>query len=105
MRGAICRPRRALGSAPRASRPARRKHGCWRRPDRSWRRRGQADHEARARLGGLALGGDRAGAVFRPDAAAMGLDDLLRDREPEPGILSKTLMRPVGVKTLEDALQ
>ena len=58
-----------------------------------------------AGLGGLALGVDRAGAVFRPDAAAMGLDDLLGDREPEPGILVKTLMRPVGVKPLEDALQ
>jgi len=35
----------------------------------------------------------------------MGLDDLLRDRQPQPGILAETLMRPVGVKALEDPLQ
>jgi len=35
----------------------------------------------------------------------MGLDDLLGDREPQPGILAKALMRPVGVEALEDALE
>jgi len=35
----------------------------------------------------------------------VGLYDLFRDRQPQPGILAKTLMRPVGVKPLEDSLQ
>ena len=35
----------------------------------------------------------------------MGVDDLLGDRQAEAGILSKALMRPVGVEALEDALQ
>ena len=54
---------------------------------------------------GLAVGTERACAVLRPDASAMGLDDLLRDRQPQSGILPKTLMRPVGVEALENPLQ
>ena len=54
---------------------------------------------------GFAVGVGRTGAVLRPDPPAMGLDDLLGDRQPEPGILPKALMRPVGVEALEDPLQ
>ena len=54
---------------------------------------------------GLALGVDGTGAILRPDAPAMGFDDLFRDRQPQSGILPKALMRPVGVEALEDALQ
>ena len=35
----------------------------------------------------------------------MGCDDLLGDRQPQPGILSEALMRPVSVETLEDLVQ
>src|SRR5579872_6177320 len=43
--------------------------------------------------------------IFHPDAAAMRLEDLFRNRQAEPGILSEALMRPVGVEALEDFLQ
>src|SRR3979409_750070 len=69
----------------------------------SWR--GQPHHEARAGHRGLAVGADRTGAVLGPDAAAMGLDDLLRNRQAQSGVLAKTLMRAVGVKAFEDFLQ
>ena len=67
--------------------------------------RRQPDHKAGASNGRLAVGVGGPGAIFRPDAAAMGFDDLFRDRQPQPGILSETLVRPVGVKALEDSLQ
>ena len=46
----------------------------------------------------------RRGAVFGPQPAAMGLDDLKRDRQPEAGILPEALMRPIGVEALENLL-
>src|ERR1700730_7504074 len=73
----------------------------WRHP--SWR--GQPDHKARARNRRFAIGAGRACEILRPDAPAMRLYDLFRDRQPEPVILAKALMRPVSVKPLEDSLQ
>src|SRR6202043_1844803 len=95
--------RRARGSAPRDFLPAPRKRGRSRLWRSSWR--GQPDHEARANNRRLAIGAGRAGAILGPDAPAMRFDDLLRDRQPQPGILPETLMRPVGVEALEDFLQ
>src|SRR5215472_18587084 len=46
-----------------------------------------------------------ADAVLGPDSSAMGLDDLFGDRQSQPGILTESLMRPIGVKALEDPLQ
>ena len=43
--------------------------------------------------------------VLRPDPAAVRLDDLARDRQAEPGVLSEALVRAVGVEALEDALE
>jgi hypothetical protein len=43
--------------------------------------------------------------VHRADTAAMRLDDLARNRKPKSRILAKALIRPVGIKTLEDALE
>src|SRR3954452_22566167 len=43
-------------------------------------------------------------AIFGADAPALRLHDLARDREPESGIVAESLMRPVGVEALEDAL-
>src|SRR3954470_20853168 len=101
MRAAICRSRTDRGSGPRGHPPARRRRGRW--PASSWR--GQPHHEARAGHGGLAVGADGAGAILGPDAAAVGFDDLLRDRQAEAGVLAKTLMRAVGVKALKNFLQ
>src|ERR1700750_3189766 len=101
MRGAICRIPTGLESGPRGHPPARRRRGRWLAPSG----RGQPHHEARAGHRGLALGADRTGAILGPDAAAMGFDDLLRNRQAEAGILAKTLMRTVGIKALEDLFQ
>ena len=68
---------------------------------RSYRR--QPHDEPRTRTAGSPSASVGAGAVFRPDASAMGLDDLLGDRQAEPGILAEALMRAVGVKALEDS--
>ncbi len=35
----------------------------------------------------------------------MRFDDLLGDRQAEPGILAEALVRPVGVEALEDFLE
>ena len=35
----------------------------------------------------------------------MGLDDLLGDRQPEPGVLAEALIRPVGVEALENLVE
>ena len=70
---------------------------------RSWRRQPAPRSARRRPSASPSLG--RAGAILRPDAPAMGFDDLLGDRQPESGILAKALMRPVGVEALEDALQ
>src|SRR5688572_16701393 len=45
-------------------------------------------------------GGD-ARAVLGPNASTVGFDDLLRDRQSQPGVLSKALVWPVGIKALE----
>src|SRR5258708_14500347 len=89
------------GPAPHDLPPALGKRGRLR--PRSWR--GQPDHKARPRNGGLAIGAGAACAILRPDASAMRLDDLFRDRQPQSGVLSKPLMRPVGVKAFKDPVQ
>src|ERR1044072_5481204 len=103
MRGAICPSRRARGSARRARPPAPRRHE-WCSPARASRRR-QPDHEPRAGNGRLAVAIERTRPVLGPDAAAMGFDDLLGNRQPETGVLAKSLMRAIGVEALEDFLQ
>ena len=47
---------------------------------------------------------ERADAILHPDGAAMGVDDLFGDRQAETGVLAETLLRPIGVKPLEDFL-
>src|SRR5215471_4986342 len=44
-------------------------------------------------------------AILRPNAPAMRVDDLLGDRQAEPRVLAKALVRPIGVEPLEHALQ
>ena len=98
-RAATCRIPTGLESARRARRPARRKRGWSASPSH----RRQAHHEARAEnLRRLACRGRDAGAVLGPDASAVRLDDLLGDRQAEPGVLPEALVRPVGVEALED---
>src|SRR5690606_23654558 len=71
----------------------------------------QAHDEAGAEDAWFVLAGIRillragAGAVLRPDAPAMGFDDLLGNRQAETGILAEALMRSVGVEALENLLQ
>src|SRR5438552_429375 len=43
-----------------------------------------------------------ASPTIATDSTAMRLDDLPRDGQPEPGILSEALLRPVGVEAVED---
>src|ERR1700722_11162836 len=94
----------ARESARRDLRPARRRRGRSDPRRSSWR--GQPDHKARTCDRRLAIGAEeRTRAIFAPDASAVSLYDLFRDRQPQSGILSKTLMRPVSVKALEDSLQ
>ena len=47
----------------------------------------------------------RLGAVLGDDLAAVRLDDLARDRQAEARVLAESLVRPVGVEALEDALE
>src|SRR4051794_9379223 len=101
MRDAICRIPTARGSEPRGHPPVRRRRGRW--PAPSWR--GQPHHEARAGYRGLAVGADGPWTILGPDAAAMGFDDLLRNRQAQAGVLAKALVRAVGVKAFEDFLQ
>src|ERR1700684_4728976 len=63
---------------------------------------GEANHKAGAGHGCFAVFAERADAVLSPDLAAMGLDDLLGDRQAQPRILAEALMWPVGIKTFED---
>src|SRR5581483_8199892 len=53
----------------------------------------------------MAVGIDRTRPVFGPDPPAMGVDDLLGNRQAEAGVLAESLVRPIGVEALEDALQ
>src|SRR5438067_13195589 len=58
--------------------------------------RGQADREAGAQNSRGAVRARRyAEAVLRPDSPAMCVDDLLRNRKAQPGILAEALVRPV----------
>ena len=68
-------------------------------------RRPQPDDEAGAENAALAVGALWGEAVHRADAAAMRLDDLARDRQAEAGILAEALIGPIGIKTLENALE
>src|ERR1700722_8508845 len=74
-------------------------HGCWYL--RSYQS-GELDHKAGAAHRCFAAFASRADAILSPDLAAMGLDDLLGDRQAQARILAKALMRPVGIETLED---
>ena len=64
--------------------------------------RRQAHDEAGAEHARLAVRSRRAGAVLDPDRAAMRIDDLLGDRQPQSGILTEALVRSIGVEALED---
>src|SRR3712207_2081615 len=69
------------------------------------RARRQADDEAGAQPGRLPVLVRRPGPVLGPDGAAMGLDDLARDRQAEARILAEALVRPVGVEALEHPVE
>src|ERR1700761_7510696 len=73
--------------------------GCWRRFRLLSRR--EPDHKAGTGHGRLAAGTGWANAIFGPDPSAMGVHDLLRDRQAKSGILPEALMRPVGVEAFE----
>src|ERR1700722_4450860 len=75
--------------------------GCWYRPLRSYQG-GEGDHKAGAGHCRFTVFAVRADAVLSPDLAAMGLDNLLGDRQAQPRILAKALMRPVGVEALKN---
>src|SRR3954447_15742032 len=98
-----CLRRMGLGSEPRGLPPAPRRHARSGRRHRSWH--WQSDHETSASDRVFAFGAGRSGTIFGPDASAMRLDDLLGDRQAEPGVLAKALMRPISVEALEDSLQ
>src|SRR5216684_1739631 len=91
----------ARGTAQQDYQTTLRHRGSLRR--QSWR--GQPDHKARPRNRGRAIGAGAACAILRPDASAMRLDDLFRDRQPQSGVLPEPLMRTVGVEAFEDSLQ
>ena len=76
-------------STARSRRPAPRRRARSRAGLASWRR--QPHDEARAGNGRLRRRRPaRTRAVLRPDASAMRLDDLLRDRQTESGILAES---------------
>ena len=99
-----CRCPMRRGSA----RPVRRPAPRWREASSRRSCRRQADREAGAehhrRAAGL-LAGPR--AVLRPDAAVVGLDDLLGDRQAEARSSGRRILAvvAVGVEALEDALE
>ena len=44
--------------------------------------------------------------AFHPNVAAMGFDDLFRNRQPEAGMRPELLaFRPLGVKTVENGFK
>ena len=45
------------------------------------------------------------GAVLGPQPAAVGLDDLLGDRQAKTRVLAEALVRPVGVEALENLIE
>src|SRR5262245_8277524 len=65
----------------------------------------QSHREARSQHVRRAVGAGRTDAVLEPQPAAMGLDDLLGDREAEPRILAEVLMRAIGVETVENLVE
>src|ERR1700761_6818941 len=69
----------------------------------SWRRQPYDESCAGDRRQALFV--HRSGPVLGPDAPAMGLDDLLGDRQSKPRILAEALMRAVGIEALEDPQQ
>src|SRR4029077_8358185 len=76
---------------------------CSRQRNRSLRR--QPHHKPRTGNRGRAIGASGTRSILSPDAPAMRLDDLLGNRQPEPRILTESLMRTVSVEALEDPLQ
>src|ERR1700683_730457 len=68
-------------------------------------RGGQTHDKAGARDGRCPVRVKRTRAVLHPNGAAMGLDDLFRDGQSQAGILAKSLVRPVGVETLENFIE
>src|SRR5579862_627251 len=67
--------------------------------------RRQAHDKSRTNHCRLAVRARSASAVFDPDRAAVGVDDLLRDGKAQTGILAESLMRPVGIETLENLIE
>src|SRR5262249_14371094 len=65
----------------------------------------QSHHEAGAQHARLSVARCDAGPILDADLAAMGFDDLLGDRQAEPGILTEPVFRPVGVKALENLVE
>jgi len=91
----LARSRRPADEQRRARQPARQRRA---RSESQPPSHGRQPHrEACAEHYGRALRG-RPNAVLGPDAAAMRLDDMLGDGEPEARILSEGLVRPVGVE-------
>src|SRR5262249_7721433 len=65
-------------------------------------RRRQANDKARPEDARLPVRARGAGTVLDPDRAAMGLDDLLGNRQAEARILTEALVRAIGVEPLEN---
>src|SRR5262249_9207195 len=82
---------------------ALRRRGSWRPAGPSGCR--QSHHEAGAEHAPLSVAGCDAGAILDADLAAMGFDDLLGNRQAKPGILTKSVFRPVGVEALENLVE
>jgi len=59
----------------------------------------QPHREAGAEHLGLGVAGRDRGAVLGPQPAAVGVDDLLGDRQAEPGVLAEALLRAVGCRS------
>ena len=86
-------------------RPARRRRG-WSAASRRHHIAGSRTTKRAPSTRGCFAGSGRTPLRFSAQMrAAMGLDDLLGDRQAEPGILPEALMRPVGVEALEDLLE
>src|SRR5208282_6481273 len=67
--------------------------------------RRQAHDKARPKHRRRAIRAGCAGPIFDPDGAAMGFDDLLGDGEAEAGILTKALMRAIGIEAFENLFE
>src|SRR5207344_1735571 len=103
MRAAICRNRQARGSIRLLGRPELQRRGSWSPPGPSGCR--QSHHKAGAQHTWFSVAGGNAGAILGAGRAAMGLDDLLGNRQTKPGVLTESMFWSVGVKTLENLVE